>query len=516
MTPSQNRERTLLIISRQADWAPPDNHVLGDKILKVCKVFSLEDAENLISPKNGWDVVAFSVEAVDSLDPGQALETLKRIAPEATFLPVAESPNPREALFYLKNGSFEYLEEPLSRENFFRALDEAIVNRDTFREILQMNKDLEAQKQRLLEEKKELETKNKELEALSRLAQALASTLDVGEVLTHLTKSIHETFSFDRIVVGLVDQDNLCEEAKVAFAPRDDLTESGLKRMRWFLRDGERHPWIRTVLQEGRMLMVKNPAEHPDTKDTPLAELHRNAFIKAPMVARGRIVGTITVENRETGRDIDPEHLEILGIFADAAAMAIENAQLYQKMKELSVRDELTGLYNRRHLLHQINAEWNHAQRHEMSIALLMLDIDHFKMLNDKNDHLTGDAALKKLAKILLRKTRGIDTVARFGGEEFIVILPRTSKANAELVAEKLRDCVEKTNFVGEGAVPGGSLTVSVGVAAYPDDASTPQQLIERADWALYEAKAAGRNTVSAWEESSLSVRNGTASSVKA
>lgn len=500
MTYPDQKERTLLVVCRDPKWAPSNNHLLGDKLLKASFAASLEEAKTASRPRGGWDVVAFNVNSLGSLEPKQALAVLKEIAPEATFLPISGSPDPHEALFYLKNGSFEYLEEPLSSSDFLRALEEAVVNRDTFREILQLNKTLESQKQQLLYEKEELERKNRELEAVSQLAQALASTLDIGEVLTHLTKSIHETFSFDRIVVGLVDHDQLFEEAKVAFAPRDDLTESGLKRMRWFLKDGERHPWIRTVLQEGRMLMVRDPSEHPETKNTPLADIHRNAFIKAPMIARGRIVGTITVENRETGRDIEPEHLEILGIFADAAAMAIENAQLYQKMKDLSVRDELTGLYNRRHLLHQLNAEWNHAQRHQMNISLLMIDIDYFKLLNDRNDHLTGDAALRKLAQVLLRKTRGIDTVARYGGEEFIVILPRTSRGNAVLVAEKLRLGIEKTKFIGEEAVPGGSLTISVGVAEYPADASTPKELIERADWALYEAKASGRNSVSAWD----------------
>jgi diguanylate cyclase (GGDEF)-like protein len=218
------------------------------------------------------------------------------------------------------------------------------------------------------------------------------------------------------------------------------------------------------------------------------------------MAARGHIVGSITIDNPASGRGIESEELEVLGIFADSGAMAVENARLYQTMKELSVRDELTGLFNRRHFLRQLEAEWNHADRHRMPVTLLMVDVDHFKSFNDLNDHLAGDAALRRVAELLIRNTRGIDTVARYGGEEFVVILPQTSKKNAGIVADKLRSAVANAAVEGEDVLPGGRLTVSVGLAAFPGDAATPHELVERADWALYQAKAAGRNRVVDWQ----------------
>ncbi len=492
--------RNLLLVSGPASWVPARRVTLENCVLEVERVASLADVR-AATPVVDWDVVAFQVACLSPLTPDEALVALRKIAPEATFLPVTDVPDPREALVYLKQGAFEYLEEPLAPGEFLRALSEAIQNRDTFREILELNRTLESQKEQLLNEKQELERKNRELEAVSSLARALASTLDLGEVLNHLTRSIHRIFGFERIVVGLVDQVGSREEAKAGLEADGAVPAETLRRMQWSLQDGRRHPWIRTVFQEGRTLCVTDPSQDPETRDTPLAELHRNPFVKLPMVAGGMIVGTITAEDPRIQGPAAEEELAILRIFADTAAMAVENARLYQSMKELSVRDELTGLYNRRHLLRQLEAEWNHAQRHEMPLALLMIDIDHFKRMNDGNDHITGDAALRKLAAALLRNTRGIDTVARYGGEEFVILLPRASRQNARAVAEKLRRVVEDTSFVGEEVVPAGTLTVSVGAAAYPEDATAPNELLERADWALYQAKARGRNRVCVGEQ---------------
>ncbi len=487
--------RRVLVLAEAAPWLPGDGFALGPWTLEVVRIDRL-GADPPSQEPAGWDVVVFRVDGFRPELPEQVLATLRELAPDATFLPVAVTPDPREALGYLKRGAFEYLEEPLTPEAFLAALTEAIENRDTFREVLALNRVLEAQREQLLVEKAQLEKRNRELEAMSRLARALATTLDLGETLHQLARCIHDTFGFGRIVIGLVDHVAQCEEARVALAPAGAVSEEDLKRMRWFLRDGNRHPWIRTVLQEGKVLRVDDPAGHPATRDTPLAALHPKAFVKVPLVSRDRVTGTITVEH---GAELTEEDLGILRMFADTAAMAVENARLYHSMRELSVRDELTGLFNRRHLLRQVEAEWGQAERHRSALSLVLLDIDHFKRLNDGNDHLTGDAALRRLGGLLLRNTRGIDTVARYGGEEFVVLLPRTPKHVAVLVADKLRRVVGQTAFEGEAAVPGGKLTISAGVACYPEDAASVQELMERADWALYRAKRSGRNRVVEW-----------------
>jgi len=492
--------RSLLVIGGAAGWIPSPGQGVGSHSLSVVHASSFAEAERR-GAEGSWDVVAFQVESLQPLDSSDALEALRRLAPEATFLAVTSRPDVQEAVAYLKQGVYEYLEEPVAPEVFLQSLAEAIENRDAFREILDLNCALESKTRSLEEEKVELERKNSELEAVSRMTRAVSSTLELQEILDQLAGCLRETFAYERIVIGLVDPLTSCEEARVGLGIPDGARDATLRSMRWPLRDAARHPWLHTVLREGAVLRVDDPSTDPQTRSTPLADVHLGPFAKIPMVARGHIVGSITVDNPLTGRPVEEEEMEVLRIFADTGAMAVENARLYQTMRELSVRDELTGLFNRRHFLQQLEAECNHAERHESPLALLMLDVDHFKRFNDGNDHLAGDAALRKAAGLFLRNTRGIDTVARYGGEEFVVILPRTDKRGARVVAEKLRRAVERGVFDGEDAVPGGTLTVSVGVAGYPEDARTTRELMERADWSLYRAKAQGRNRVAAWEE---------------
>ena len=161
-----------------------------------------------------------------------------------------------------------------------------------------------------------------------------------------------------------------------------------------------------------------------------------------------------------------------------------------EELRQLAIRDGLTGLYNHRFFVTQLIEEIYRSQRYSHPLSILMIDIDEFKKYNDTHGHLEGDKLLVKMARIFTARTRAIDFVARYGGEEFAIILPETTKAGACPVAEKLRSDVERE-------MPEG-LTISIGVATYPDDAKDVEGLIDRADQCLYRAKREGKNRVSA------------------
>ncbi len=167
--------------------------------------------------------------------------------------------------------------------------------------------------------------------------------------------------------------------------------------------------------------------------------------------------------------------------------------------RNLANTDELTGLYNYRFFHQHLDAEISRSVRLKNSVCLLMLDIDFFKDYNDFFGHMAGDEVLKQIAGILGQQSRIYDTVARYGGEEFTVIAPEKSKAASEALGLRLMNTVAEFAFKGEEKLPDGKLTISVGIASFPEDATTKMELLERADQALYTAKRRGRNRVVMW-----------------
>jgi two-component system cell cycle response regulator len=172
----------------------------------------------------------------------------------------------------------------------------------------------------------------------------------------------------------------------------------------------------------------------------------------------------------------------------------LEKAQ--ERLRELAITDGLTELYNYRYFKEHLEQELRRSERHGSNISVVMLDIDFFKNYNDTHGHLAGDKVLKDIANLLKNNIRRIDVAARYGGEEFSLILIETPKKSAQFVAEKLKDLVEQHKFRYEDSQPDGLLTISMGIATFPEDGDTADEVVHQADQRLYKAKALGRNRV--------------------
>jgi diguanylate cyclase (GGDEF)-like protein len=172
----------------------------------------------------------------------------------------------------------------------------------------------------------------------------------------------------------------------------------------------------------------------------------------------------------------------------------LENAN--RRLEQLAVTDGLTGLYNHRYLHEQLDTAVERALRTSVPVAMLMIDVDHFKKYNDRMGHPAGDEALRAVARCIAEDRRTVDVVARYGGEEFAVLLHDATKAQAVDVAEKIRQRVAGATIAGAAEQPLGKITVSIGIAVCPEDAKTPEALLEAADVALYRAKKSGRDSV--------------------
>ena len=170
--------------------------------------------------------------------------------------------------------------------------------------------------------------------------------------------------------------------------------------------------------------------------------------------------------------------------------------ELFEQAREMAYRDELTGLHNYRYFKELLGYEISRSDQYSNGVSLVLIDIDDFKLYNDSLGHQAGNEALREIAAVIQGSMREVDLAARFGGEEFVVVAPETPKLGAGLLAERIRERVEAAGFAGERDQPGGRLTVSLGIAAYPADARSAEELVRRADRALYLAKSSGKNRV--------------------
>ena len=254
---------------------------------------------------------------------------------------------------------------------------------------------------------------------------------------------------------------------------------------------------LRSVIAKQQPLIVPLDAEHAPGLE---GGGHPPYVLVVPVQRASKLIGAIELYLPRT-RELREEEIELLQGVAAQAAIAISHAQLFHAQEENALTDELTRLPNRRYMAQRFLQEMQRARRHHKGLAFLMLDIDHFKHINDTYGHLQGDAVLSELARILNGAKRDSDVAARYGGEEFGIILVESGETGAMSLAERVREKVEAATF------PGGlKLTVSIGVAS-TDDEALFTSLIEKADQALYAAKQAGRNTVRVADMRSVGAR---------
>lgn len=221
------------------------------------------------------------------------------------------------------------------------------------------------------------------------------------------------------------------------------------------------------------------------------------SLISAPLLHEGKVLGTLRLQSKDA-ETFGPDDLRLLDAIATLASAALSNAMLFEKTQELAIRDSLTGLYIQRHFFERLKEEHRRALRVNHPLSFLMCDLDHFKAVNDRWGHGAGDLMLIQFAEILREKVRdGI--LARYGGEEFAVLLAETDKEKAAFLAEEIRKAMEQYPFtIRRERI---QMTVSIGVAGLPVDTLDEEELVRRADEALYQAKREGRNRVVSWRK---------------
>ncbi|MFA4965060.1 MAG: diguanylate cyclase, partial [Thermoleophilia bacterium] len=319
---------------------------------------------------------------------------------------------------------------------------------------------------------------------LIQLSTALLSTLDLTDVFRQITTMLKEIVDYDAMDIRLVDDG---ARELVCIYARDENAEK-VERFRvplgegvsgWVVRHDEAQ-LVNDMLHDPRIVQVPGTAE-----DEP------QASIVVPLRVRGKVTGVLCLD-RLSGRTFEAHELEPVKLFANLAAIAIENARSYKEMERQAISDGLTGIHNYRHFQETLQAEVSRAERYGETFCLLMMDLDHFKAVNDTIGHQKGDDVLRAVSTVLRGCSRESDYLARYGGEEFVVILPNTELEEARSLAERVRASVADL----DPGHPDLHVTMSIGVAAFPESANDSDGVLGAADAALLRAKAQGRDRV--------------------
>lgn len=380
----------------------------------------------------------------------------------------------------------------------------------------------------------ELKKTRQELLLLYEIGNLIRTTLLLDEVIYLILSAVtsHEGMGFNRAVLFVVDESGTHLEGRMGIGPthpevspivwkmieQNRITLEGLldvyhkanKKI-----DVELNEIIRqirmpiekpfgilpkTIINDEPALIGPDDASH-ELCDPRLINLGFSEFAVVPLRGKEHVIGVLLVDNISTKKSIGQSDLKALMMLANQAGLAIDNAKTYSEVVVTSQQDSLTKLWNHGHFQKLLQESLKDARLHKKELSLILFDIDDFKAFNDAFGHQAGDRALEQVADVAKSMMRRIDYLARYGGEEFAAILPDTGKKEALKFAERLREVIEKETVKALPFPVKRKISVSVGVATFPEDADDKEKLIFCADGALYEAKRRGKNVVKGYRK---------------
>lgn len=318
----------------------------------------------------------------------------------------------------------------------------------------------------------------------------ITANLDYSQTINAVIEIVEELVDFHICGLLLVDEEN---RGEIIINVKYPTTENDIEKFKLKIIESFIGLTNKVITKDKIVFDYSGSEKFPAVSaDGEGARDVLNSFQARLLHNANKVIGLLAVSHSKK-EAFDKEDLKLFSIVTQRSIPAINNAALHRKIKELSDRDDLTGLYRYRYLQEQLDKELIRADRYKSSFGVIMLDVDGFKEINDVYGHLQGDIVLKELSSILCKICRTVDIITRYGGEEFVVILPQTSKEGAFYLAERVRRVVKNYDFSSSMDKP-IKLTVSLGVVNYPDSAASKLELLKKVDTALYQAKKDGKN----------------------
>jgi diguanylate cyclase (GGDEF)-like protein/PAS domain S-box-containing protein len=337
-------------------------------------------------------------------------------------------------------------------------------------------RELDQQYERMMED---LRQRGERATLLAKMGELLQSCICAEEVFAAALGFAPKIFPNVRGTMALLNASRSVVEVIGSWAGCQVPAEEFVPSQCWALRTGHPH------------LVLAGDSTAPCAHAAGIT----NSYLCVPILAQGETLGILHLQATDEAPQIDSSEISFKTTFAAQVGLSIVNIKLRDALRTQSVRDALTGLYNRRYLEEVLDREVRRAARATQALGVVMIDLDHFKSFNDTYGHDAGDAVLREIAMSLTKGVRAEDFVCRFGGEEFVVILPTADLASSRALAERLRAKVKELTILYQGQSM-GMLTISAGVAAFPQHGTSPKELMVSADAALYEAKRGGRDQV--------------------
>jgi len=394
----------------------------------------------------------------------------------------------------METGASAYLTKPFDRQNLLEKVDEVMTDyekkRERAREMVEAIPLLKA------EETDDVVFKAGELQETQLFKMTLVNKIyqiaNTQRDLQDTCRSISDVFSavldFDLAMFLLTDEDRIKLFVYVYKPISRDFFMAVKKKM---IEEFKEKSGAISISTDNAQVELHDPG-HNMLKETDAVDIM--GIESTLLESSSDKFGMFTMARSANGV-FTPEEKATCELIASRSSIVVDNVRMYEKIKRFAVADGLTGLYNHRYFQEQLEKEYSRARRFNLSLSMIMIDIDHFKKFNDEYGHQLGDVILKGIAAILRRSVRDIDLIARYGGEEFVVILPETPKKNATIVAERIWESIRDNEFPYKDGFL--KVTASLGVSGHPDDdIKTQLDLIAKADEAMYRAKKTGRNCV--------------------
>jgi len=388
-----------------------------------------------------------------------------------------------------------------SEERTFRGFSAWIKNPLTYPAVDPSSKEIDFLAGKALKEKELLieqrSLKNsfvslkQELDFFEEVSKTLTSTLDLNDILSTIMKKAKKIIKAEAWSFLLIDQ----ETGDLVFEKTagKKVDKKKIKKIRIKIGEGIAG-WVARELMPVVVPDVSSDPRYSSRIDRQIS-LKTKSIICVPITSKGTILGVLEIVNKTTKEPFTKEDLNLILRIVDHAAIAIERASIYQKMEELSVTDDLTKLFNTRYLNRTLEIEITRSNRHHTSLSLIFMDVDYFKTINDNYGHLVGSKLLVEMGQLLIKNLRTVDIVARYGGDEFVIVLPQTPPNSAIQIAERIRKSIEQNVFLKKEGYS-LNLTASFGVASYPESANSKEELLRLADEAMYRVKYQTRNGV--------------------